>query len=57
VVDREDVALHCGLAGYAPPYEGNEDIDAARNAVNRVFPEGLQAAIEEVMARPTPPKP
>jgi hypothetical protein len=46
VVGREDVALHCGLGGFKPPYRGNKDIAWARVAVKRAFPHGIETPLE-----------
>ena len=45
-IGRDQVEFHCGLSGYAPPYEGNEDIGEALDAVDRVFPKGVVEALE-----------
>lgn len=53
-IERGDVEFHCGLAGYPPPYDGNEDVAAARDAVKRVFPDGLTMAEPTGAARQNP---
>lgn len=53
-IERSDIEFHCGLAGYPPPYEGNEDVEAARGAVQRVFPDGLTITEPTVAARQKP---
>lgn len=41
IVDRDAIALHCGLAGMEPPFRGNRDIAMARDAVRMTFPTGI----------------
>jgi hypothetical protein len=36
-IARDDVEFYCGLAGVPPPYRGNQDIAAARQAAAKVF--------------------
>lgn len=47
-VDREEVALHCGLAGVPPPYRGCPDIESARRDARARFP-GLKAPRQRAM--------
>lgn len=43
-INRADVELHAGVAGFPPPYQGNRDIAAARRAVDAVYGKGKQIA-------------
>jgi len=54
VIDRSVVELHAGVAGIEPPYEGCEDIEEARDAVERAEAGGYLGWLDEepaVLAR------
>jgi len=54
VVDRSVVEFHAGVAGIEPPYDGCEDIDEARESVERAEAGGYLDWLDEERAVLTP---
>jgi len=54
VIDRSVVELHAGVAGIEPPYEGCEDIDEARDAVEQAEAGGYLDWLDEEPVAPVP---